>query len=128
MSRVTDIVQRVPDLVGFLNHIKPALEKRIAESIAAGHSREIKLSFYRSGIRMVLEQGRIKSIEPWQPTPDDDGNASFPDLTFLHLVFGSNTMDEARTLRADLYANGNDYHILLDALFPRRHSDVWPIS
>ena len=36
---------RVPDLAGFLNHIKPALEKRLAESIAAGHSREIKVSF-----------------------------------------------------------------------------------
>ncbi|HEX2992997.1 MAG TPA: GNAT family N-acetyltransferase, partial [Anaerolineales bacterium] len=50
---------RVPDLPGFLNHIKPVLEQRIADSIAAGHSREIKISFYRSGLRLVLDHGRL---------------------------------------------------------------------
>src|SRR5215211_843365 len=42
---------RVPDLRGFLSHIKPVLERRLAESIAAGHSREIRLSFYRTGLQ-----------------------------------------------------------------------------
>jgi hypothetical protein len=61
---------RVPDLVGFLNHIKPALEQRLAESIAVGHSREIKVSFYRDGLRIVIEKGKL-SIEKWMPTPED---------------------------------------------------------
>ncbi len=50
---------------GFLNHIKPALEKRLAESIAAGHIREIKISFYRDGLRMVIEKG--KTHRPSKP-------------------------------------------------------------
>jgi hypothetical protein len=119
---------RVPDVIGFLRHITPALEHRLQKSVVVGHTGELKLSFYRTGIRMVLEQGNIKSIEPWQPTPDDEGSASFPDHTFLHLVFGNNTMDELRAMRPDLWAAGNANHVVLDALFPKRHSDVWPIS
>lgn len=85
---------RVPDLPGFLNHIKPALEKRLAESIAVGHSREIKISFYREGLRLVLEKGKLATIEPWKPTPEDDGVIAFPGLTFLQLLFGYRSYDE----------------------------------
>ncbi|MEO7840741.1 MAG: GNAT family N-acetyltransferase, partial [Anaerolineales bacterium] len=54
---------RVPDLLGFLNHIGPVLEKRLGESVASGHSREIRISFYRTGLRMVIENGKFISIE-----------------------------------------------------------------
>ena len=72
---------RIPDLVGFLNHIRPVLEKRIGRSIAAGHSREIKISFYRDGLRLVLEKGRLAAIESWKPSPVDEGAIAFPDRT-----------------------------------------------
>ena len=45
---------RVPDLPGFLRHISPVLEQRLAESVIAGHSGELFISFYRDGLRLVL--------------------------------------------------------------------------
>lgn len=119
---------RVPDVIRFLSHIAPALERNLQNSVAVGHTGELKLNFYRSGIRILMEQGSIKTIEAWQPTPDDEGSAAFPDHTFLHLVFGNNTMEELRALRADLYANGNANYVVLNALFPKHPSDVWAIA
>src|SRR5436190_519215 len=49
---------RVKDLPAFLIHIAPALEQRLATSPVASLSQEIKLDFYRGGLRMIFERGR----------------------------------------------------------------------
>jgi hypothetical protein len=119
---------RVPDLADFLNHIRPALEKRLAESIAAGHSREIKISFYRSGLRLVIEKGKIKTIEPWRPMPKEEGDIAFPNLTFLQIVFGYRSFDELERSFADCWCDHRDVRVLIDMLFPKKLSDVFPIE
>lgn len=119
---------RVPDLPGFLNHIKPALEKRLAESIAVGHSREIKISFYRTGLRLVIEKGKLSTIEPWKPTPEDGGLAAFPGLTFLQLLFGYRSYPELKDAFADCWCSSEDIRLLLDILFPKKTSNLLPIS
>ena len=119
---------RVPDLPGFLNHIQPALEKRLAESIAVGHSREIKISFYREGLRLVLEKGRLGTIESWKPAPADAGAIAFPDLTFLQLLFGYRSFDELRQSFADCWCDSEEVRALINILFPKKLSDVFPVS
>ena len=119
---------RVADLPGFLNHIKPALEKRLDDSIAAGHSREIKISFYRDGLRIVIENGRLTTIERWKPTPEDGGVIAFPDLTFLQLLFGYRSYDELQYTFADCWCDSEEVRALINILFPRKLSDVFPIA
>jgi len=119
---------RVPDLPGFLNHIKPALEKRLAESIAVGHSREIKISFYRKGLRLVIEKGRLTTIEAWTPTPEDGGVIAFPELTFLQLLFGYRSYEELHQSFADCWCDSEEALALINILFPKKLSDVFPIS
>ncbi len=51
---------RIPDLVGFLNLIKPVLETRLEDSPMSGHTGEFRLTFYRSGLRL--------SLVPWKST------------------------------------------------------------
>jgi hypothetical protein len=119
---------RVPDLPGFLNHIKPALEKRLAESIAVGHSREIKISFYRGGLRLVMEKGRLRTIEAWKPSPEDGGVIAFPDLTFLQLLFGYRSFEELHQSFADCWCDSEEVRALIDILFPKKLSDVFPVS
>jgi len=119
---------RVADLPGFLNHIKPALEKRLAESIASGHSREIKISFYRDGLRLVIEKGRLTTIERWKPTRQDEGVIAFPDLTFLQVLFGYRSYDELQYTFADCWCDSEEVRALVNILFPRRLSDVFPIA
>lgn len=119
---------RVPDLPGFLRHVAPVLEQRLGRSPLVGHSGELKISFYRSGLRLAFEDGRLVEVEPWQPTPEQEGDAGFADLTFLQLLFGYRSMEELDYAFADCWASGNKARPLLDALFPKCQSNIWPIS
>jgi len=119
---------RVPDLHGFLDHIKPVLEKRLAESIAVGHSGTIHLSFYRTGLRVIIEHGRITAIESWKPGPKEEGDAAFPDLTFLQLLFGYRSFSELEYTFADCWCDSEDVRVLLNILFPKKLSNIYPIA
>jgi hypothetical protein len=117
----------VPDLPEFIRHIRPVLERRLAASVAAGHTGEIKVSFFGSGLRLELERGRLSAVERWSPSVEEEGNAAFPDLTFLQLLFGHRSLEELDHAFADCSPGEGDARILLDALFPRRPSDLWPV-
>ena len=119
---------RVPDVPGFLNHIKPVLEKRLADSIAPGHSREIKISFYRGGLRIVIEQGFIKTIESWKPAPKDEGDIAFSNLTFLQLLFGYRSYEELHYAFPDCWCDSDEVSVLLNILFPKKLSRILPIA
>lgn len=119
---------RVPDLPGFLSHIKPALEKRLAESIAVGHSREIRISFYRDGLRLVIDKGKLTVIEAWKPTPEDGGMIAFPGLTFLQLLFGYRSYEELHQSFADCWCDNEEVRTLINILFPKKLSDLFPVS
>jgi hypothetical protein len=119
---------RVPDLPGFLQHVAPVLEQRLERSPMVGHSGEIRISFYRSGLRLAFESGRLVEVKPWRPTPEQEGDAGFGDLTFLQLLFGYRSMEELDYAFADCWASGNKARPLFDALFPKCHSNIWPVS
>ena len=119
---------RVRDLPGFLNHIKPALEKRLKESIAVGYSREIKISFYRDGLRFVIEHGKLSTIERWMPAPNDGGDIAFPELTFLQVLFGYRSLDELEKAFADCWCDHQDVRVLFNILFPKKLSSVFPVA
>ncbi len=119
---------RLPDVAGFVRHVAPVLERRLLDSAAAGHSAELKISFYRSGMRLVLEGGRLTEVEPWMPIGQNGVSAAFPDLTFLQLLFGYRSLQELDDAFADCYAATCEARALLEALFPKQMSRVWPIS
>jgi hypothetical protein len=119
---------RVPDLPAFIRHIAPALEKRLAESIAVGYSGKLSLSFYRDGLQMTFEKGRLQHVDSWEPKIEDHENAAFPGLTFLQLLFGYRSFDELHHAFADCYWNSSESHCLLNILFPKKLSDVFPIA
>jgi hypothetical protein len=119
---------RVPDLPAFLRTIAPALERHIAGSDIVGYSGEIKLNFYRSGLRLVLERGRLTSVEAWQPTPADEGQAAFPDISFLQLVFGYRSFEALEQSYADCWCPGDEARSVLGVLFPQKASSVVMVS
>lgn len=119
---------RVPDLPAFLQRIAPALERRLQGSACDGHSGELKVSFYRDGVRMVFESGKLATVEDWKPKIKvDEGMAAFPDLTFLQLVFGYRTLAEVQHAYADCWVN-DEARVLLETLFPKKYSHVEAIS
>jgi hypothetical protein len=119
---------RVPDLPAFLRHVAPVLEARLAESVASGHSGELLLNFFTSGLRLELTNGRLTTIEPWAPSDHESGGASFPGQSVLQLVFGYRSLGELEHAFADCRATSNDTRVLLEILFPRLPSRVWAID
>ena len=119
---------RIPDLAGFVRRVAPVLEQRLAESPLVGHGGELTLSFYRSGLRLSFERGRLARVESWQPAPEVRASAWFPDLTFLQLLLGYRSLEELEYAFADCQTANDEARALLGILFPKRSSDVWPIS
>jgi hypothetical protein len=117
---------RVPGLPAFLRHIAPVLQARLAESVAVGHTGELKLSFYRSGLRLELRKGKLARVEAWEP--DGSASAGFPNLTFLQLLFGFRSLEELQHAYMDCTVNGNEPWVLLTTLFPKKASQVWPLQ
>jgi hypothetical protein len=117
---------RVADLPGFLRHIRPVLERRIAHSVAVGYTGELKLNFYRAGVRMVFEKGRPTESAPW--APGEGQSAAFPDQAFLHLLFGHRSLEELRLSYRDCFATSDEARVLLGVLFPKMPSAVWGLA
>ena len=120
---------RVPDLPAFLRLISPVLEDRLAVSPVSGHSGELNISFYSSGVRLIFEAGQIKQVEGWNPTPQGhSGDAAFPGLTFLQLLFGYRSLAELHYAFVDCFTGHDTARALLNSLFPKQTSNVWPVS
>ena len=118
---------RVPDLTGFLFHIAPVLEKRLAESFLSPHSGEAKLNFYRTGLNLKFQKNRLVEIENWQPSTSDYGKASFPGLTFIQLLFGYRDIDDLKFAFPDCLVD-DELKPILPVLFPKQPSDILPIT
>ncbi|QBD81908.1 GNAT family N-acetyltransferase [Ktedonosporobacter rubrisoli] len=115
---------RIPNLTGFIQHIAPALEQRLARSVVAGYTGELRLDFYRGGLSLDFQQGRLAAVEPWKaPIYSPNPGARIPALTFLKLLLGYRSLDELCHAFPDVIVGG-EAAIVLNALFPRRPSQV----
>jgi hypothetical protein len=131
---------RTPELPELLRHLAPVLERRLAESPLVGHTGELRLSFFRSGVRLRFDGGCLQSVDAWPPSRTTVGldfalpsaderrpSAMFPDLTFLQLLFGYRSLDELEAAFPDCVTRGQEPRALVQALFPKAPSKVWPI-
>ncbi len=130
---------RLHDLPGFLRHVASVLEGRLAQSALAGHTGQLRLSFYRAGVRLALDHGRIVEVAAWQvplgltgidkgvPSTTGRADASFPLGTFLQLLFGYRSLDELQYAYPDCLVRHDTARGLLTAMFGKQPSNVWPV-
>ena len=121
---------RVPDLPGFVRLIGPVLERRLADSPAAGHTGELKISFITGGLRLSFDGGRLAGVKGWMPTQADSRlaprvrDALFPSLTFLQVLFGFRSVADLEHAFPDCVISSEVSRELLDVLFPKHTSMV----
>lgn len=115
---------RVPDLPGFIRHIGPALEDRLAASIAAGHTGKVRINRYSNILVLNFKGGKLTGVEEETRKAKDYGDLGFPDLTILQVIFGRSSFEELRAIFPDVYHDNEDAAILIDILFPKKHSNV----
>jgi len=90
-----------------------------------GHSGEITLDFYRGGLRMVFEQGRLAGAEPWRaPLYGANASGGFPPLVFLQVLLGHRSIEALRHAFPDVWVS-EEARPVLGALFPTRPSFVF---
>ena len=109
---------RIPDLPAFLRRIGPALEKRLQGSVMENHSGTLRLNFYRRHLTLVFERGKLREVGTYQPETLEDGDALFPDLTFLQLLLGYRSLADLQHAYPDLYPTNERAAVLLNTLFP----------
>ncbi len=115
---------RVPDLPAVLRQIAPALERRLAASPQAGFSGDLRISTFTDGVRFHFEAGRI-AAEAWRPERVEEGDAAFPERSFLPLLFGFRSLEEILFAWPDASASSDAARALLPVLFPKKASRVW---
>lgn len=108
---------RVPDLAGFIRHVAPALERRVAACTLAGLTQVFTFDFYRGGLRLEFNEGELVSAEDLPPGAEN-ADAGFPPLVFLQLLFGYRNLDELRQAFPDVWVKP-EIKPVLDELFPR---------
>jgi GNAT superfamily N-acetyltransferase len=116
---------RVPDLPAFIRHVAPVLEQRLAASVLAGYSGDLLLDFYRGGLRLAFEDGRLTVAEEWRRPVWGKEQPGFPPLVFLQLLFGYRSLDELRHAYPDVTVGGHatpGAPLLLKTLFPPQPS------
>jgi hypothetical protein len=119
---------RIADIPRFVRHVSPVLEGRLAQSPLVGMTGETCIDFYRGGLRLQFAQGKLSAVEPWQaPDYGDTPSAGCPPLVFIQLLLGYRSLAELRANYADVLAN-DETALLLDILFPKLPSDVWPMG
>ena len=119
---------RVADIPAFLHHIAPVLEARLAASLLAGYTGEVKIDFYRGGLRLAFAQGKLALAEPWQaPAYGDEADAGSPPLVFLQLLFGYRSLAELRASFPDVWTNAQTT-LLINTLFPKQPSNVQSLN
>jgi hypothetical protein len=118
---------RVADLPALVTRLAPALEQRLVGSIVAGYTGEMKLSFYRGGLRLAFDAGRLTTAKDWAPGAWDAGNAAFPPLVFLQLLFGHHSLSELQAIYPEIWVN-DALRPLLETLFPARLSWALPLD
>lgn len=96
--------------------------------MAPGYTGEVWLSFYRDGVTLSFMDGRLEGAEPWARPDRHQASASFPDLTFLQLLFGHRSFAELEAFFPDCYARREDGRVLVNALFPEQPSLVWGLA
>jgi GNAT superfamily N-acetyltransferase len=119
---------RVPDIPAFIRHIAPALEERLARSPLTGHTGELLFEFYRGGLRLQFEQGKLAVAEPWNAPPfGDHAQAGAPALTFLQLLFGYRSMADLRAIFPDVWAD-EKVALLINTILPALPSTVYALG
>jgi hypothetical protein len=116
---------RVADLPALLTAIAPVLERRLAESVAHGYSGDLPINLYRTGLKLIFEAGRLASVTTERM--EFTVAASLPDLAVLQLIFGHRSLAELDDWYPDCRIRTNEARVLLDALFPKQSSFVWPL-
>lgn len=118
---------RIPDLAKFINHISAALESNLTHSPISGYDGAIDFSFYKTGLKLTFQNGRLVKAENTHATVWHKADVCFPDLTFLQLLLGYRSGSELLSMFVDCRIS-EKFLPIMEALFPKKQSLILPVE
>jgi predicted N-acetyltransferase YhbS len=113
---------RVPDMLAFLNRMRPVFEQRLADSAWAGLSHTLTINLFREAFSLCFEQGRLVQISALgfvdYSMGADGGDLCIPSEAFLRLLSGYRALDELFDAWPDIMVKAHA-RSMIAALFPR---------
>ncbi len=115
---------RIPDMPKWILHVRHVLEERIAASPLRGYTGSVQITFYRNGIAMEWQDGKLIHVTPRTPAPYGDlPHAGYPYNAFCQQVCGWRSLAELRAWYPDIWATATTA-VFLDILFPKSTSQL----
>jgi hypothetical protein len=113
---------RIPDMLRFLNIIRPVLEQRLARSPWRGLSAQLTINLYREAYRLQFEEGRLADLRSLgfidYSMGADGGDLCIPPDAFVRLVSGHCELQELFDAWPDIVVRPQ-VRGMIDCLFPR---------
>jgi predicted acetyltransferase len=104
------------DLYGLMEKLRPAFEKRIAESSFKGLSKELRFNFFKFAVKMEIVKGAIDSMEKYYG--EEKRILAFNPYAFIQLITGYKSREEITAAYPD-FGVRDDHRELVDVLFPK---------
>ncbi len=114
---------RIPNAVRFLRAIAPVLERRLASSFLAGYDSFLRLDLYTDTIELGFRGGRLTGIHSLGPL--ESRAVRLPWFAAWQLWLGQRSREELSDWYPDVRVD-SALQPLVDALFPKRESWVFP--
>ena len=116
----------IPNMVHFLNTIRPVLEKRLHGTLFEGLSQMVFINTYRYCYVLNFNGGTLSPIEDIGVQETDTKlEIRIPPSDFVRLILGEYSIDELRMINMDFIVRGS-HKALLETLFPKRESYIFP--
>lgn len=115
---------RIPNMIAFLNKIRPVLARRLKGTMFEDLTREIFINTYQTCYKLPFQNGELNAIEEIGMQKI----GSYLDIRllpkgFARLVLGEFTIEELRKQNVDFIVRGG-FKTLLETLFPKRESYI----
>ncbi|MFK7800672.1 MAG: GNAT family N-acetyltransferase [Anaerolineae bacterium] len=118
---------RIPDIPEFLRHVRPALEKRLADSVMTGHTGTHRITLYREHFALNFKDGSIISIDDYDKKQPQDGDTIFTRPEFIQLICGHRSFEEINHIHVDCSGNAEAW-VLMNILFPKKASNPMGVN
>lgn len=117
---------RIPDIIQFLNKIRPVLEHRLHGTMFEGLTQELALNTYRNCYLLNFIHGCLDPIiDIGMQNTDARREIRMPPDDFVRLLLGAYTIDQLKETNIDFIVHGNR-KALLASLFPKKESYIFP--
>lgn len=120
---------RIPDEPALLHQLAPELERRLAASPFAGETGDLAITRYPRGLHLRFASGRITAIETTPALSHRQADICMPATAWQQLLLGSRSFAELeRAFPFETRYRTDRARDLLDTLFPKLPSVIWPIA